>query len=203
MNIENEYIAIYELNNRSPLFARVASDAIENGNFGEAISILEQGLELFDNYPTAYFLLGKALQKIEKPEEAEKCIEKGELLLSEFSNHSATSEVYNNDNVTEEIIEETAELEDDSDDLEELADRLKVAKIEVNHDEPVVIPEENTGDFKPLKGLVSETLANIYFNQANYKEAKAIYETLVEIQPERKDYFEKRIAEVESHMRGQ
>lgn len=203
MNIENEYIAIYELNDRSPLFARVASDAIEKGNFGEAISILEQGLELFDNYPTAYFLLGKALQKIDNPEKAEKCIEKGELLLSEFSNYSATLEVDNNDNITEEIIDKTPELEDDSNDLEELADRLKVAKIEVNHDEPIVIPEEKTVEFKPLKGLVSETLANIYFNQANYKEAKAIYETLVEIQPERKDYFEKRIAEVESHMRGQ
>ena len=99
---------------------------------------------------------------------------------------------------------EQGKFEDEQ--LEELADKLKVAKIEVDYSTTNPNQDSNTKEetteFKPLKGLVSETLASIYFEQSNYKEAKAIYETLIDIQPERKDYFNKKIAEVVSKMRS-
>ena len=203
MNIDNEYIAIYELNGKTPLFARVAFDAMEIGNFDEAVSILKAGIELFGNYPTPYFLLGKALLKIGNSIEAKEYFQKGNALLNDSSTLNYYSNSVNENENTEIDVSDTEVVIDKSDDLEELADILQTAKIEVNYDEPTPRLEAEQEDFKPLKGLVSETLASIYFDQSNYKEAKAIYETLIEIQPERENYFKTKIFEIESRMKTQ
>ncbi|MDA3860383.1 MAG: tetratricopeptide repeat protein [Melioribacteraceae bacterium] len=202
MNIENEYKAIFELNNRTPLFARIAHDSMKNGDFEEAILILQKGIELFENYPKSYFLLGQALQKINRDEEADEFFQKGNSLLSDSSAldyySSSGSDFIEIETEITENIDDT-----DSDELEELADKLKVAKIEINYEDVSPTIESNDEEFKPPKGLVSETLASIYFDQSNYKEAKAIYDTLVEIQPEREDYFKTKIFEIESRMKTQ
>jgi tetratricopeptide (TPR) repeat protein len=197
MNLENEYIAINDLNSKSPLFARIAFDMINNGEIENAISILEKGIELFENYPTPYFILGKAFLKTGREADAADLFQKGNSLLNDSSNHK----FYSN------LISRNKEVENKSDELEELEVVLKKAKIEVNLDEDIQTFELNetieNDDFKPPKGLVSETLASIYFDQSNYKEAKAIYETLIEIQPERADYFQSKILQIESRMRTQ
>ena len=200
MNIKNEYIAIYELNNRTPLFARIAFDAMNKKDFEEAILILQKGIELFESYPTAYFLLGQALQKVERDEEANQYFEKGRSLVNDPSTFNFYSNSRKEKKHTELDISKTEIIEGKSDELEELADILQTAKIEVNYDEPNTNTDTTDEEFKPLKGLVSETLASIYFDQSNFKEAKAIYDTLIEIQPEREDYFRIKIAEIESKM---
>ena len=42
MNIENEYKAIYELNTKSPLFAKIASDLINSGEIEKAITEIKK-----------------------------------------------------------------------------------------------------------------------------------------------------------------
>ncbi|MCF6270870.1 MAG: hypothetical protein L3J41_14230 [Melioribacteraceae bacterium] len=206
MILDNEYKAIFELNNKSPLFTRVAFDAISAGEFEKALSILKNGIELFEEYPTPFFLMGDLLVRLGKIEEAEDAFQKGNLLL----NNSATLEFYLNSfstniDITTNDIEPTSSKNSD-DDLTELADKLKTAKIEINHEDDSASNDSNKSEskenFKPLKGLVSETLASIYFNQANYKEAKAIYETLIDIQPERTEYFKNKLSEIDSKMRA-
>jgi tetratricopeptide (TPR) repeat protein len=205
MNIESEYKDIYELNNKSPLFVRIASDEMEKNHFEDAISILQNGIELYENYPTPYFLLGKIFLKNGDIVEAEECFQKGNSLL----NCSKTLNYYKN--VNSEIIEDSVyqsvnENKIDSDELEELANVLKSAKIKVNLDEDFSFVESSlpkeADNFLPPKGLVSETLASIYFDQSNYREAKAIYETLIDIQPQRAEHFQKRIAEINSRMKS-
>lgn len=197
MNLENEHIAIYELNPKSPLFARIAFDMLNNGEFENAISILEKGIEIFENYPTPYFIMGTAFLKVGREAEAADLFQKGNSLVNDSSTHNFYSK----------LISENKEIDNKSDELEELEVVLKKAKIEVNPEEDFqdfAINESNENDdFTPPKGLVSETLASIYFDQSNYKEAKAIYETLIEIQPERADYFQSKILEIESRMRTQ
>ena len=51
---------IYEYNNKSPLFARVAENEIEKNNVDEAIKILTDGLNTYPDFSVAYFLLSKA-----------------------------------------------------------------------------------------------------------------------------------------------
>jgi tetratricopeptide (TPR) repeat protein len=219
MNFENEHIAIYELNNNSMLFARVAAEFILKGETDRAKEILLEGIQKFEEYPTPYFLYGNLLLQDGEFAKAKGYYKQG----NEFLNNSETLEFYLNKipikeqddiDVTEKTdshIEFVTDknnneiLENKSEDLEELADKLHTAKIIVNSNELPPLPDESekneTEEFKPVRGLVSETLATIYFNQSNYKEAKAIYETLIEIQPEREEYFRERIKEIESRMR--
>jgi len=205
MNIENTYKTIYELNNKSPLFARIASDEIEKFNYDNAITILQDGIELFENYPTPYFLLGKVLLKIGNVEESGECFKKGNLLLNNYQ----TLKYYQNENFekSENKIEQPiVEKSNATDELENLAEVLKTAKINVNIDEDFsnevpILPKEHDS-FLPPKGLVSDTLASIYFDQSNYREAKAIYETLIEIQPEREEHFKSKIADINSRMKS-
>jgi len=205
MNIESEYKEIYELNNKSPLFVRIASDEMDKDHFEDAISILQNGIELYENYPTPYFLLGKIFLRNGDIVEAEECFQKGNSLL----NCSKTLNFYKN--VDSEIIENKVyqsvnDRKNNSDELEELANVLKTAKIKVNLDEDFSFVESSSSkepdNFLPPKGLVSETLASIYFDQSNYREAKAIYETLIEIQPQRAEHFQKRIAEINLKMKS-
>ena len=205
MNIESEYKEIYELNNKSPLFVRIASDEMDKDHFEDAISILQNGIELYENYPTPYFLLGKIFLRNGDIVEAEECFQKGNSLL----NCSKTLNFYKN--VDSEIIENKVyqsvnDRKNNSDELEELANVLKTAKIKVNLDEDFSFVESSSSkepdNFLPPKGLVSETLASIYFDQSNYREAKAIYETLIEIQPQRAEHFQKRIAEINLKMKA-
>ena len=51
---------IYEYNKNTPLFVRVASTQLENNNIDEAIDILNAGLKIHKEHPTANILLGKA-----------------------------------------------------------------------------------------------------------------------------------------------
>ncbi|MBU0474798.1 MAG: hypothetical protein KKF62_11610 [Bacteroidetes bacterium] len=203
MNIKNEYIAIYELNNKSPLFARIASVEITKNNFEDAISILQDGIELYENYPTPYFLLGKLFLEIGNLDEAEECFQKGNSLLnySKTFNFYRNSDFKNGEDKPEQLISDNKH-----DELQDLADALKNAKIKVNLDEDFSYSAPNVTNenenFLPPKGLVSETLASIYFDQSNYKEAKAIYNTLLEIQPDREEYFRLKIAEINARMRS-
>lgn len=195
MNLENEYKAIYELNNNSSLFVRIADDEMKKGNFENALSLLNSKVELFENYATPYLLLAKCNKAIGNIDEAEKNFKIGNSLL----NASFQSNTY----FLESKVDTDKSFEDEH--LEELADKLKVAKIEVDSSNTIqdhnTNVKEESGNFKPLKGLVSETLASIYFEQSNYKEAKAIYETLIDIQPERTEYFNQKISEIEAKMR--
>ena len=50
---------IYEYNNKSPLFARLAGIEIEKNNLDSAIDILAEGLKNYPEFSVAYFLLGK------------------------------------------------------------------------------------------------------------------------------------------------
>ena len=51
---------IYEYNKNTPLFVRVANNHLENNNVDEAIEILNTGLKIHKEHPTANLLLGKA-----------------------------------------------------------------------------------------------------------------------------------------------
>ena len=210
MNIDDEYKYNFKLNNKTLLFARVAFDAINKGEYENAFSLLENGIEQFDEYPTPFFLMGDLLLKMGKIEESEIAFKKGNAIL----NNEGTFNYYLNlkpeskdnlatDGEPDPVANKDNTLED-LEELEELEGKLKTAKIEINHENHSksddTILKEPEEEFKPLKGLVSETLASIYMNQSNYKEAKAIYRTLIDIHPEREEYFMTKISAINLKM---
>lgn len=68
---------IYEFNQDSPLFARVALEEIENGNYSKAKEILDDGISKYPNYPTAYFIYSSALAYLSEYDSAEEAAIKG------------------------------------------------------------------------------------------------------------------------------
>lgn len=214
----DKYKLIFQFNNNSPLFARIADGYIKNFEFNKAAEILENGLKLFPDYVTANLLYAICLANLQKLDEAKSLIEKTSAILDSeetklfYMNKideiafgkgipkNLSSELINeaetkiDTSIDEELTESTAKQ--DEDDLEQLVQKLEGTKINLkpenaseNIPEDSMISEENSLG----KSLVSETLAKIYLNQGNYSEALSLYRNLIEIQPERSKYYQSQI----------
>lgn len=202
---------IYEFNKTSPLFSRVAHYEIQQGNYLFAIEILEKGLALHPDYPTAYFIYALALAYTGDVYRAKESIEKGANILSSKS----VVEFYSNK--VDEIIAERNSLSNTKrptfigdkqpgtdenkffnieDRLDVLAEQLSKAKIKVkvdqNTDEESAIPEY-TG-----KKIASETLAGIYISQKKYEEAVSVYKELIIQHPDKENYYIQKIVDLET-----
>ena len=208
-------------NNDTLPFTILAENEINNGNTEKAIDILNNGIQNFSNYPSSYLLYGEALLTIGKVHEAKDAFKTGTDLLG----FQDTTDYYMNlipetdedtpPEITEvsqidkdislENVDAPAEIEnkpaENENELVELADQLSNARMDIPHAQvtPTEIKKdtENDSPLSPGRSLVSETLARIYFSQENYSEAKEIYETLIEIQPEREDYYRNKLEEIE------
>lgn len=205
---------IFEFNNSSSLFARVAASEMENGNILDAVKILETGLELHSHYPTPYLLLAVANAYAGKEEEARS----NAVMGSELLGSSDTLEFYLKkiaDIITErnslsgakrpafltEKKEDKAEkIEDEFENLENkldiLAERLSKAKI-IPKGMGESMPDIPQPEVK-IKRIVSDTMAEIFLAQNNYKEAITIYEELLEQKPDKADFYLQKITDLKS-----
>jgi tetratricopeptide (TPR) repeat protein len=221
---KNKIRLIYEYNRKSPVFPRIANWGLENNNFETAIEILEGGLRENPDFPTPYFILGKAYSKMGDYSKALKCYKKGsELIHSKDTYQFYLRELESLKNLktpiefrSMQISEESKEkkIQDEKstdleDNLDELAEKISQAKI------PVIKPalsadreEKSSNQYEPdesaLGGersmIVSETLAKIYIAQGEIKEAITVYEKLKKKEPAREDYFSQKIAELKSKL---
>lgn len=211
----------FDSSNDSLLFTRLAEYEINKGSIEKAIDIIESGIQSFPNYPSSYFLYGKALLTVGKIHEAKNAFQSGINLLG-FQDtsdyylnmiqetddsivHENTDFPTVNEEVSFENVDTPSEIEpklaNNKNDLVELADQLSSAKMDIPQVEDTSTElkkdAENDSPNSAGRSLVSETLARIYFSQENYNEAKEIYETLIEIQPEREDYYQRKLEEIE------
>jgi len=226
----NKFALIYEFNNSSPLFARVASDLIDNNKLDKAIDILESGIKLYPNYATAYFIYAKALALTGNLENAKQMVEAGNDILDD----DETLKYYLN--YISEISEKTKDFVDSKrvsffddsaenktekssenfeDNLSELAEKLEGAKIELPPEDNVEPHEEKTKQNEETEkseefdisslgdGLVSQTLADIFLAQGNLKAAKAIFEKLLETEPENEAILRAKIKNIELKLKEQ
>ncbi|MBU1095940.1 MAG: tetratricopeptide repeat protein [Bacteroidetes bacterium] len=225
----DKFALIYEFNENSPLFSRVAAKHLQNSEPEKALPILEAGLKKHPDYPTALIIYSLTLAKLRNKEKAKEIITR----LSDIINSEETVVYYLNkiNDIHESDVEINFNLEEkneaeinkenspditpnedkiklemkkaDNDDLQDLADRLSKASIPVitesEAEHPELTKKEEEPEF-PGKSLVSETLAKIYFNQGNFNEALSIYETLIEIQPEKSEYYQKQISKIKEQL---
>lgn len=209
-NTEDKYNLIFGFNNKSPLFARVANDYLIKGECEEAKKILEAGLQLYPDYPAAYFVYGLCLSKLGENSKAREMIEKG----GEYIDSPETVSYYlskiqkipdqknpkfddSSNSISQKDLEKSDET--DMDDLTKLARQLENAKITIDENTEVEFEDENeVEEQNNVTGqpLVSETLAEIYFSQGNYKEALALYQNLISIQPEREQFYQIKINQI-------
>ncbi|HSP89120.1 MAG TPA: tetratricopeptide repeat protein, partial [Ignavibacteriaceae bacterium] len=208
---KNKIRLIYEYNRKSPLFARIANWELENNNSETAIEIIENGLRENPEFPTPYFILGKAYSKTGDYNKALKCFKKGSELihsketyqfylreLESLKNLKTPSDFYTSQvpEVKKEKINEgtSSNFEDNLDELAEKISKAKIAVIKEEKSSSQYVSEESASGGESSM-IVSETLAKIYIAQGEIKEAITVYEKLKKKEPSRENYFSQKISE--------
>lgn len=213
---------IYEYNKKSPLFARAAHIEIEKNNIDEAIKILNDGLLNYPDFAAAFFLLGKAHTIKGNYGQALKYVKKGSELihssrtfdyyLREIDAVKKQRQLFNvsrwaetaNENFTSFAADKTfTPSNKNSESIEETLNKL-TAEIEGTaktiKDARKKIEEQKIKDASDSGLIVSETLAKIYINQGEIKEAISVYNKLKLKNPEKEIYFDSKIAELKAKL---
>jgi len=212
-SLESRLSLVYEFNNSSPLFARVAAIELEKGNSEKAENILQQGLKLFPDYAAGYIIFGKLLTHLTRYKEAEESFRKGcsiiaskssleyylnylESAKKETSSLQGSRRVSFVDNKTLDIIDIDTPIEEQLDTLAKKIDNAKIPYPDNN--EIIDSPDDDELNIGATEKIVSETIAEIYFAQGNLDEALTVYKKLMIKKPERSDFFEQKIKEIQS-----
>ena len=214
---------IYEYNNKSPLFARVAENEIEKNNIDEAIRILTDGLINHPGFSVAYFLLSKAHTIKGNYGQALKFIKKGSELIHspksfdhylreidaikkqrQLFNVSRWADSANQQfsNFTSITVNKT-QTDNPPQSIEETLNKLtaEIAGVTQSVKEAKKkIEESKPKDFTNNDFIVSETLAKIYITQGEFKEAIAVYKKLKIKNPEKETYFDSKISELKAKL---
>jgi predicted Zn-dependent protease len=204
---------IFEFNEHSPLFARVASMLIEKGNIIDAVRILKSGILDFPSYSTAYFILALAYAYSGEEEKAINSAAAGRDLLGSEETFKSYEEkirkiIFERNTLSEAtrpafLREEGKDSDNEGPDkledtLDLLAERLSKAKI-IPKD-----PEEQTSSSEPeeikIKKIFSDTMAEIFLSQRNYNEALDIYTELLKQRPDRAGIYLQKISDINSMM---
>jgi tetratricopeptide (TPR) repeat protein len=209
---------LYDRDNNSPLFLKIADFYLTENNFQKALLILEEGLKYFPEHPLAFILIGKANSMLGNFDAADSYFKQASDLLdsdrtySYYKNQfklndkpvspfdSSRGSIFISTSVEKEDYTKTNEKSVDNsqsvdDRLDQLAREVMNARIEKKDDD--LIPELNQNSHSPDKSkLASETLANIYLSQGEKSEAIKIFELLIDRNPEKKEYYLAKIAEI-------
>jgi len=200
---------IYERDNSSPLFLRIAGSYLQSNNPENAISILENGLKNFPDHPLAFILLGKANVMSNDIGSAVDFFRKSSELLnthriyehykkefnlpdkkvSPFDTSRGSVFMNSSEDEIPEIKDAVAgKLQPVEERLEEIAQELMNKRLD--HNDNITLRESEQQQYSPDKSkLATETLANIYLSQGQKNEAVKIYELLIIRNPGNKEYY--------------
>jgi tetratricopeptide (TPR) repeat protein len=210
---------IYETRKNSPLFLRVADSFLASNDANEAKEIIEEGLKFYPDHPLALILLGRANQLEGNNEQADELIQRASKILNSKETYKYYKSKLNlpdkrfslfdlsrgsffvkstDMNQNAEKSEEPAENKSNEveDRLSEIADKMMNTRI--SKDENFSVPESKENNYKPDKSkLATETFANIFISQGQIDEAIKIFETLIERNPHKKEYYLEKIKEIQ------
>ena len=216
---------IYEYNNKSPLFARLAGIEIEKNNLDRAIDILTEGLKNYPEFSVVYFLLGKIHTLKGNYSQALSFIKKGSELIHSpksfdyyfneideikkqrsFFNISRWAEYGNDNNPANPDTNQSKNYRTITDEtteetLAKLTKELEGASQSIKEAREKI--EENRLKENLSSDLIaSETLAKIYTNQNEIQAAISVYKKLIMKNPEKEIYFNSKIEELKSLLKN-
>ena len=228
--INDKVSLIYEYNNQSPLFVRMANTDIENNNIDQEILILEDGTKIYPQYAAAYLLLGKANILLGNYSNAFKYIKKGsdlihskktyDFYLKELENVKKQRSLFlgssrnvflpddeSSLNPNDNIVHEDELLRNEpGHSLRSVDDSLEQIAKEISTAkipemrESEILPDELLDDSFGSNLIVSETLAKIYTTQGELTEAIEVYKKLIIKNPQKEEYYLQRIEELSSEL---
>lgn len=211
-SIKEKVCLVYESDRSSPLFTRFAEYEIQNNNLDKAQNIIQEGLKKYPNHPVAHILLGKVYARTGNYTQAALHIKTAsailgsertqEYYLNEFEIfksqrsvfQTASRKVFLNENLN------GAEILPGSNESDKKFDQSLLDTINeiTSHENKTTPKDVNTNSLQQDNLIISETLAKIYLAQGEIKEAIDVYNRLMIRNPEKIDYYQKKIDEISS-----
>lgn len=180
----------------SPSFAREALEHLQGGNPQAAVDLCLEGTAKFPWYATGKLMLGRSYEALGKSAEALLAYRDALALLPEETrllDYLREAETLANTRAQE----PPGEMDGIIEQLRQ-AKRIVPAGDNVEHPAPVTPPAEGTGN-----QIVTETLAEIYARQGEYREAIDAYRKLLQQRPDQSEKYGKRLEELEVLLREQ
>ena len=181
-SITNKAKVLSKLNRESSLTLRIASEQYTSKNYEVSAELLEQYLIKFPSDAVAQILLCKAYAHLGKYRQAVKILKEA-------------TEAIHSPNTYDFYLKE----------IESIQHREKAGFLTEKSEESKMLDERSESSFTESDqsevnshSLVSETLAEIYISQGEYKEAINIFEKLIEKKPENKEKYLQSIEELKS-----
>ncbi|MDR3626730.1 MAG: tetratricopeptide repeat protein [Ignavibacteriaceae bacterium] len=221
---------IYEYNDKSPLFVRMANTEIENNNIDQAIYILEEGTKIYPQYAAAYLILGKAYILLGNYSNAFKYIKKGsdlihskktyEYYLKELENVKKQRSLFSGSSRNVFLPHDEISSKPGNSgfyDEEELKSKGKEPSKSFDDSLEQIAKEISTARMPELRDseissgvqaenesgssmIVSETLAKIYIAQGELIEAIEVYKKLLRKDPQKEEYYNQKINGLKSEL---
>lgn len=187
---DKKFSEIYEKDEKSPVFLRIAESKINEKNYDVAIGVLNRSLSENSSNAVGFFLLGKAYMGIGNFKEALLNFKKGSRLI----NSDKTYNFY-----LKEIELLKRKTENSGKGLPKIGSSEYSALLDNSASKSTGSGPESGTDLDD--NLVSETLAQIYLSQNEAGEAVKVYEKLIKKYPLKKLYFQGKITEITSGMK--
>lgn len=198
--IVEKFELLYNINSYSPLFITIAYKKFLDENIDEALAIIEEGLKNFPDHPTALLLKSKIFVKKGNYHQALQLIRKATNLINlpaTFNHYLTELELIN-----KQLEEKSFAQLSDSYSSTEIKDQIfpqPETELKVSTESQTTkVSTSIDQNFVDDIFIVSETLAKIYFNQKEYKEAIRIYEKLKIKHPEKSEYYDSKISEIKA-----
>jgi tetratricopeptide (TPR) repeat protein len=186
-------------NPKSPLFARLASHYLAEGNVERAIDLLESGLREYPDYATAHLILGRSFESFGRTVEA--LVEYRRVLKAVPDNPTVRHLVERVERKEQEAFEAFAEQR--VRELRGLRGTLSFEGFVADAEPPEPESQAEGEPTGPWKTFVTPTLADIYAQQGQYGEAIAAYRRLIRERPGEAELYAQRIIELEETARSQ
>lgn len=198
--LADKFQLLFNVNNQSPIFILIAYKKFLENNLEKSLLIIENGLKKFPNHPTALLLKSKILIKQGNFSQALKLIKKVSSILGSdktFDFYLNELEVLNKQSIKFDADEKLDDIKDFSFEIKNISE--KSLGLNLSKETPPKI-ETQEKDYTSIDDslIISDTLAKIYFNQKEYKEALRIYSKLKTKYPEKSAFYESKISEIKA-----
>lgn len=191
---------LYQINSHSPLFITIAYKKILDNDLEGSLSTIEKGLLEFPEHPTALLLKSRILIKKGNFSQALKLIKKASNLLGSpktFDFYLTELETLNKQSIKIEAEDKSNIQQDILPDFKYIPEKLPELNTTKENTE---VKTNLQSDYSVIDDslIISDTLAKIYFNQKEYKEAIRIYNKLKSKHPEKSEFYDSKISEIKS-----
>jgi len=192
---------IMKSNPNSPLFARYADLLLQKGLINEALIIVENGLQKYKLYSTAYLVYAKVLLQKGRDEEALEVLSKvlklspscqtALVLIDKITHKDFRKRMKgeSEDLVSEPFIRKRKHV--NKNEIEAIIEKFENADSLIIRADPNFNKEYQPPEETPE--VVTETMYHILVNQGLYDKAYSVLQKLILKNPSRKDYYERQM----------